>query len=81
MDRNIYGKNLHELEVAALAELCANVAMNHSADPTQTDTAHAFRVKWIRLGIDRSLDGDKTEAEASLKTRMFDFYWGYLLGC
>jgi hypothetical protein len=38
-------------------------------------------VKWIRLGIDRSLDGDKTEAEASLKTRMFDFYWGYLLGC
>jgi hypothetical protein len=27
-------------------------------------------VEWARLGLDRSLNGDKTEAEASLKERM-----------
>lgn len=30
----------------------------------------------VRLGLDRSLDGDKTEAEASLKKRMFEFLSG-----
>jgi hypothetical protein len=33
-------------------------------------------VEWIRLDIDRSLDGNKTEAEASLKKRMFEFLSG-----
>jgi hypothetical protein len=75
MDRkdNIYGKNLHELGLAALAELCVNVAMNRSASSTQTDTAHALRLEWVQLRLDTSLDGARTEAEASLKKRMIEF--------
>jgi len=54
MDRkdSIYGKNLHELDLAGVAELCANVAANLSAEREQSDTAHALRVEWVRLGID-----------------------------
>jgi hypothetical protein len=78
MDRKdgIYGKNLHELDLAGLSQLCVNVAINRSASQTQTDTAHALRVEWIRLGLDRSLDGGRTEAENSLKKRLADFLAG-----
>ena len=80
MDRNdgIYGKNLHELNFAGLAELCANVAINRSANHTQSDTAHALRVEWVRLNLDYSHDGKdgKKEAEASLKKRMLEFLIG-----
>ena len=78
MDRKdgIYGKNLHELGLAGLAELCRNVAGNCSANQMQADTAHGLRVEWVRLGLDRSLNTDKTEAEASLKKRMMDFLNG-----
>ena len=73
MDRNIYGKNLHELDLSGLAELCGNVAMNHSANHTQNDTAHALRVEWVRLGIDHPPGDGKPEAEASLTKRMLEF--------
>jgi hypothetical protein len=74
MDRdNIYRKPLHEQDLAGLAELCANVARNVSADSKQSDTAHALRVEWVQLSLKRSLDDDKTEAEASLKKRMQEF--------
>jgi hypothetical protein len=63
-------KNLHEQDLKGLAEMCANVARNLSADHKQSDAAHALRVEWVRLGIDRSLSGDKTGAEESLKKRM-----------
>ena len=78
MDRNdaVYRKPLHELDLTALADRCANVARNVSAERTQSDTAHALRVEWLRLGLDRSLNADKTEAEASLKKRMFEFLVG-----
>ena len=67
-------KNLHEQDLTALAEMCANVARNTSANPKQSDTAHALRVEWVRLGLNRSLnDGDKTGAEESLKKRMLEF--------
>jgi hypothetical protein len=32
-----------------------------------------LRMEWLRLGLDRSQNGDKTEAEASLKKRMQEF--------
>lgn len=76
MDRKdgIYGKNLHELDLARLAELCANVAINRSANHTQTDTAHALRMEWIRLGLHHSPQDDKKEAQnESLKKRMLEF--------
>lgn len=78
MDRqeNIYGKNLHQQDLEGLAQLCGNVAMNHSANHAQTDTAHALRVEWARLGLDRSLNSDKTQAEGSLKKRMMEFLDG-----
>ena len=78
MDRKdgIYGKNLNELDLAGLAELCANVAHNLSVHGKQMDIAHALRVEWVRLGLDRSLNSDKTEAEASLKERMMEFLGG-----
>jgi hypothetical protein len=70
LDRDsIYQKPLHEQDLAGLAELCANVAINHSADSTQTDTAHALRLEWIRLRLDHATDG-KNEA---LRKRMLDF--------
>jgi hypothetical protein len=73
MDRKdgIYGKNLQELDLAGLAELCANVAHNLSVNNKQSDTADALRVEWVRL--DTSLDGARTEAEASLRKRMIEF--------
>jgi hypothetical protein len=75
MDReeNIYRKNVHELDLPALAELCANVARNRSADTKQSDTAHALRVESVRLRLDRWRNGDKMEAEESLKKRMAEF--------
>ena len=78
MDRedNIYRKNLNELDLTGLAEFCANVARNVSANSKQLDTAHAPRMEWVRLGLDRSLDGDKTEAKESLKKRMGEFLAG-----
>jgi hypothetical protein len=69
-------KPLHEQDLTGLADMCANVARNTSTERRQSDTAHALRVEWIRLDIDRSLDGNKTEAEASLKKRMFEFLSG-----
>ena len=74
MDRDaIYPKPLHELDLAALAELCANVAHNLSADSKQSDTAHALRIEWVRLRVNGSLDHGATEAEASLRNRMREF--------
>jgi hypothetical protein len=73
MDRNenIYQRPLHEQDLTGLAELCANVAHNLSADHKQSDTAHMLRVEWLHL--DTSLDGARTEAEASLRKRMIEF--------
>lgn len=77
MDRNdIYRTNLHELDLAGLSELCANVALNHSANHTQTDTAHALHVEWVRIGIDHPPGDHRKEAEASLKKRMLEFLSG-----
>jgi hypothetical protein len=77
MDRdNIYQKPLHALDLAGLAELCANVARNVSADSKQTDSAHALHVEWIQLGLKHSLDHGHTEAEKSLKKRMVEFLAG-----
>jgi hypothetical protein len=75
-DQTIYQRPLHERDLAGLAELCANVARNVSANSKQLDTAHALRMEWVRLGLDRSLDGDKTEAKESLKKRMGEFVAG-----
>jgi hypothetical protein len=52
MDReeNIYRKNVHELDLTALAELCANVARNSSADYRQSHTHN--RLKAWRSGLD-----------------------------
>jgi hypothetical protein len=69
---NIYRKNLLDQNLTALADMCANVARNVSADHKQSDMAHALRVEWVRL--DRSLnDRDKTGAEESLKKRIAEF--------
>jgi hypothetical protein len=78
MDREdgIYRKNLPEQDLTELAELCGNVARDVSANSKQSGTAHALRVEWARLGLDRSLNSDKTEAEASLKERMMEFLDG-----
>jgi hypothetical protein len=77
MDReDIYGQNLHELDLAGLAELCGNVALNLSVYGKQLDIAHELRVEWVRLGLDRSLNSDKTEAETSLKKRTMEFLDG-----
>ena len=74
MDRNdnIYQRPLHEQDLTGLAELCANVAHNLSANSKQSDTAHVLRVEWMRLRLDGSLDG-ATEAEKSLRKRMLEF--------
>lgn len=71
----MYGKNLHELDLPGLAELCGNVANNNSANQTQADTAHALRVEWVRLRRNHS-PHDGKEAEASLKKRMTEFLVG-----
>jgi len=77
MDRDdIYRKTLHELDLAGLAELCANVARHSSADSKQSDTAHALHVEWVQLGLKRSLDHGETEPEKSLKKRMVEFLAG-----
>lgn len=78
MDREdrIYQRPLHEQELTGLAELCANVAHSLSANSKQSDTAHAPRMEWVRLSLDGLLDHDMTEAEASLKRRMFEFLSG-----
>jgi len=74
MDReDIYRKTLQEQDLTGLAELCGNVARHSSADYRQSQNAHALRMEWLRLGLDRSQNGDKTEAEASLKKRMQEF--------
>ena len=44
---NIYPKELHEQDLTELAELCAKVARNVSADSKQSDTAHALRMEWV----------------------------------
>jgi hypothetical protein len=56
MDRDdtIYRKPLPEQDFTGLADLCASVARNVSANSKQSDTAHALRVEWLRLGLDRS---------------------------
>lgn len=72
-DETIYRKPLHELDLTGLAELCTNVAHNVSADRNQSDTAHALRIEWVRLGLDGSLDHGTTEAEQSLRKRMIEF--------
>jgi hypothetical protein len=52
MDREnaIYPINLHEQDLTGLAELCANVARNVSANRNQTDSAHSLRMEWVQLG-------------------------------
>jgi hypothetical protein len=77
MDRedSIYLKTPHELDLTGLAELCGNVARHSSADYRQSQTAHALRVEWLRLNLG-SLNGDRTEAENSLKKRMAEFLVG-----
>jgi hypothetical protein len=72
-DDNIYQKELHDLDLTDLAELCANVARNPSADSKQSDTAHALHVEWTRLRLSGSLDHGTTEAEKSLQKRMIEF--------
>jgi len=76
MDRDLYEKTLHGQHLTGLADLCANVARHRSADSKQSDKAHALRVEWVRLSLDRSVNGDKTEAEAYLKKRMVEFLAG-----
>ena len=74
MDRDdIYQKPLHELDLTGLAELCANVARNPSADYKQSDGAHALRVECLRLSLDGLLDHGHTEPEKCLKKRMEEF--------
>jgi hypothetical protein len=66
---NIYRKKIYELDLRGLAELCANVAWSRSVSNTQADTAHAFRVEWIRISLDHATEADKQ----SLKERMAEF--------
>ena len=73
---NVYGKELHEQDLMGLDELCANVARNVSADPKQSDIAHALRMEWLRLRLHTSLDGVSAEAEGFLKKRMVEFLAG-----
>ena len=61
------------MDLAGLAELCANVARHSSADIKQSDTAHALHVEWIQLGLKRLLDGGHREPKKSLKKRMAEF--------
>jgi hypothetical protein len=70
---DIYRKPLHELDLTGLAELCANVARNLSADSKQSDTAHALHVEWIQLGLKDLLDHGHTEPEKSLRNCMIEF--------
>jgi hypothetical protein len=70
---DIYRKPLHELDLTGLAELCANVARNLSANAKQSDTAHALHVEWIKLGLKHSLDHGTTDVEVSLRKRMIEF--------
>lgn len=69
----VCGKNPQELDLAGLTELCANVAINRSASRTQTNTAHAWRMEWIRLSLDHSSGDGEKEAEASLRKRILEF--------
>jgi hypothetical protein len=73
---DVYRKHLHEQDLAGLAELCGNVARHLSADYRQSQAAHALRVEWLQLRFNGSLNGDKTEAEKSLKKRMTEFLSG-----
>lgn len=77
MDRKdgIYGKNLYELDLAGLAELCGNVAHSHSAHHKQSDTAHALRAEWVQLEV-RFRDDKRETEEASLRKRMLEFLVG-----
>lgn len=72
-DETIYRKPLHEQNLTGLAELCSNVAHNLSANSKQSDTAHALRLEWVRLGLDHLLDHGTTDAEQSLRKRMIEF--------
>lgn len=72
----IHGNHLRELELAELAELCTNIAMNRSANHTQTDTAHVLRMEWIRLSLDHPSGDGKKDAVASLRERMLEFLSG-----
>jgi hypothetical protein len=77
MDRDTsYRTPLYELDLTGLADLCTNVARNASADHRQSDAAHALRVEWVRLSINGTLDGARTEAENSLTKRMAEFLAG-----
>jgi hypothetical protein len=72
-DETIYRKPLHELNLTGLAELCANVSRNRSAERKQTDMAYALRQEWVRLYFDGLLDHGMTEVEKSLQKRMAEF--------
>ena len=65
-------KNLREENLAELAELCATVARNPSADSEQSGKARALRVEWVRLHVHASPNSYRTEAE-SLKKRIIEF--------
>jgi hypothetical protein len=69
-------KNLHEQDLAELADLCATVARNPSADSEQARKARALRIEWVTLHFDGLPHNDKTEAEEALKKRMIGFLGG-----
>jgi hypothetical protein len=70
VDRDdIYRKKITELDLEGLAELCGNVANSRAASQNHADTAHAFRVQWVRMNLDHATEADKE----SLKKRMADF--------
>ena len=72
MDRdNMYRKNIQELDLKALAQLCSYVSRNRFANRQQTDTAHALRVEWVQLALVRR--GDTKAEEDFLRNRMAEF--------
>ena len=69
-------KKLQEQSLEGLARVCVGVAHNPSATRLQEDTAHALRMEWVRLSLDRSPREDRQEVEESLRGRMVSFLTG-----
>jgi hypothetical protein len=65
--------HLHELDLAHLAELCGDIAHNHSVTHQQWETALALCVEWVRLSLNREVNERRNE---SLKKRMVEFLSG-----
>jgi len=78
MDRkdSIYGKNLHELDLAGVAELCAK-RCRQSFRRARAIGYGACAARGMGSARHRPPAGDgKKEAEASLKKRMLEFLSG-----